>query len=366
MGEPDHVSLRSVIETIAIGLLLQAEETNKQTSIVLLLNDYLRHGWEQLCYLCYEAGTLPPQTLPDLVNWLHQPIERWTGIGSAFQTQGITGTLLNEGRPTHRCEELGGVLARDSNPRLALEDENFRRLHLACQSLGKPKLYSAARYFIGTHPVLTDPLTQILTNPKWESIRSQLKACYEEIPRACWPSGQIVCCPICGWALEWNEDQAYCHTDGVCAERFGDLSQSSKRLPYTAGMLRTKAGIQRYVVAPEVELVQLYRRLKRKAVLHCTLYPAFDTYDLRIVFPDGEIWAVDLKDHRSPKQLAKWLNLYPFPRDPKWHRAFYLFPKDRGSAAYRNVFKNHWMKQEGVSVMNTTRFMRLVNQKLER
>lgn len=356
--------LLRVIETLSVGLIFQSAEVKSGTASVLLPNDSLRHGWEQLCYLCFQTGELPPRTLPEFVRWLHQPVEQWNGIGVSFQTQNIWGVLLEYGQPTDWCRELGGALARQPNPRLVLEDENFQRLYTACRALGDEKLYTNARKFILTHPVLKNPFEELLANIQWGLIRAEMKACYEPIPRASVRDEQIVCCPYCGWALEWRGKEARCHPEGSCVERAGDLSQSNLRYPYDPDMLRTKAGVQRYVVAPEIALMQLYRRLRRKGNLHCRLYPAYDAYDLRIMFPDGQIWAIDLKDQRDPKRLALELNRHPFRRDPKWDRAFYLFPKDRGSATYQNVFANFWMSQDSVSVMHTAQFMRRVNRKL--
>ena len=355
------------LKTLAIGLILQSSEAVQSNSpLILPLNDHLRHGWEQLCYQCFQAGELPPRTLQELVHCLHQPVEHWQGFGQVFQQQKISGALLEDGQPTLFCKELGGRLAAESNPRLALEDDNFRRLYDACIALGDKALYSASRAFIVTHPILRDPFAELFADPTWEPILPELKSCYEPLPRSSNHSGQVYCCPYCGWALEWRRDRANCHPGGECAERAGDLSQSTKTLEYDPNTVRAKAGVQRYVVAPELALMQLYRRLSQKRELLCTLYPSFDAYDLRIVFPNGRIFAVDLKDHQNAARLATDLNQRPFRRDPKWDRAFYLFPKDRGDMAYLNTFDSFWTRQKAVSFMNTTRFIRLVNRELKR
>lgn len=55
----------------------------------------------------------------------------------------------------------------------------------------------------------------------------------------------------------------------------------------------------------------------------------FDAYDLRITFPDGQIWAVDVKDWTNPVRLAR--HLRPLPSEPKWHRAF-IVPSRKAAA----------------------------------
>lgn len=367
MNELNEEQPLKLLKTLAIGLSLQATESlREKPSSVILLNDYLRHGWEQLCYQCFQRGELPPLTLPEFVRWLHKPVAEWNGIGDSLRQQNVDGILLEDGSPTLWCDELGGNLAKESNPRLALDDENFRNLYAVCRELGDTVLYTAARTFIVQHPILTDPFIDLLNNPDWELIRAPLKACYESVPRRCNHHTQIVCCPYCGWALEWKQDQARCYPEGDCAERAGDLSQSTETVAYNANILRTKAGVQRYVVAPEIVLIKLYKSLTQKRALHCTLYPGLDAYDLQIRFPNGSIWAVDVKDHRNAARLATDLNQKPFRHDPKWDHAFYIFPTDRGDAVYQNTFENFWTAQKSVSFMNLTQFIRKVNRELER
>jgi hypothetical protein len=67
------------------------------------------------------------------------------------------------------------------------------------------------------------------------------------------------------------------------------------------------------------------RRLK----LEVALWPGYDSYDLRITFADGTVWAVDVKDWAAPHLLAK--RLEPLPRDGSldYDRAFYAIPDAR-------------------------------------
>jgi hypothetical protein len=61
--------------------------------------------------------------------------------------------------------------------------------------------------------------------------------------------------------------------------------------------------------------------------LDVELWPAFDRYDLRIVFPNREVWAVDVKDWANPFLLAR--RVKPIPSDPPWTRAYFVFPDER-------------------------------------
>src|SRR5258708_40357802 len=129
-------------------------------------------------------------------------------------------------------------------------------------------------------------------------------------------------------------------------------------------MARTKEGIQRYVVAPEVTLIALYDKLTKEWGLNCALFPELDTYDLLIKFPNGKAWAVDVKDHRSAVRLA--VNLLPFRWFPVWDRAFYVFPDYHADTAYLNEFRNYWPSEKDVSYCGASTFVDWVREELNR
>ncbi|MEU6190845.1 hypothetical protein [Nocardia sp. NPDC047038] len=81
------------------------------------------------------------------------------------------------------------------------------------------------------------------------------------------------------------------------------------------------APIRTFIAAPGRAELRLEQDLSALGV-KVELWPRYDTYDLRIEFPDGHVWAVDVKDWSNPVQLAKQLG--PIPSDPPWHRAFYI------------------------------------------
>jgi hypothetical protein len=63
------------------------------------------------------------------------------------------------------------------------------------------------------------------------------------------------------------------------------------------------------------------------------LWPNVDAYDLRLTFPDRQVWAVDVKDWASPYRLAEQVS--PFRTNPPWDHAFFVFP-DRHKRVKRN------------------------------
>lgn len=57
-----------------------------------------------------------------------------------------------------------------------------------------------------------------------------------------------------------------------------------------------------------------------------SLWPAYDSYDLKITFNNGEVWAMDIKDWQNPFLLAKKLTELS-PKD--YDKAFYVVPDER-------------------------------------
>ena len=57
------------------------------------------------------------------------------------------------------------------------------------------------------------------------------------------------------------------------------------------------------------------------------MWPQFDSYDLRIPFPDGTAWAIDVKDWANPSLLA--VRTQALRADPPHDRAFIVVPAYR-------------------------------------
>lgn len=366
----DLPGAKDILSNRAIGLFQQAGTSSEfGASPVTLLNEYLRRGWEQLCYICFYAGEMPPLTIPELVKWLHCPASSWPAIGPEISRQGQDYPLLAEGTATEFCARLAEPFINSYNPRLELEDAYFRALYEACLSIGLQARYTEARTFLHHNPVLSDPYESIAANLIWnDEVRRRLMACYELVPHQCirLRAGRayIMRCPHCDWPLQWRGEEAFCHQGGVCADLFGDLADVGHWQEYRDSMARTKEGVQRFAIAPEVALFELTERLDREWGLSCALFPEFDAYDLHITFPGGQHWAVDMKDYRYATVLASKLTV--FACYPEWDRAFYVFPDYRADQSYLNAFRNSWTPQKDVDFMSMSAFVKAVRWELER
>ncbi len=333
---------------LSVGLLQQSKQIDEgKISPVTILNEHLQRGWEQYSYQCFSAGKIPPMTLVELIGLLHRPLMEWPALDQHVIT--ANGPLLENGYPSDTCEAYGADLVDAQILDLELEDRYFRALFDACKHHGDPAQYASSRECLVRHRILDDPLASLAADGNWPAlIRASLKNCYEKVPRACVREGTVTLCPHCGWTLEWQKGTASCHPGGICADLCGNFDQADETISYHPMLMRTRAGIQRYVVAVELALINFYDKLRAEWGARCELYPEFDTFDLLITFSNGQRWAVDFKDYHRARRLAIALNEKPFPFTG-WDRAFYVFPDYRACPDYLNEFGNYWIPQKDVS-----------------
>jgi hypothetical protein len=64
--------------------------------------------------------------------------------------------------------------------------------------------------------------------------------------------------------------------------------------------------------------------------LDVAMWPGFDAYDVRITFPDGLVWAVDVKDWKHPGLLAKAAKAVP--AQPPYDESCWVVPQEQVDA----------------------------------
>ena len=340
--------IKQVLTHLALGLMRQDDAVRKGLAPpVTQLDEQLQGGWDDLTRLCHLHGVSPPRHLPHLVTWLHQPVETWNILGAFAEQAGLSGPLLSFGIPSEQCEMLSRDMHLAFDIERELQDVPFKEILFYCLKHHLVDQYREARSFLIHHPFLPEGGIAIASNSLWDTtVRKWLRLCYEPVPRICWKqSGEravITCCSRCGWPLEWrfqNVRLAHCYSD-LCSRLVKDFHDPGIWHDVSPDSLRTTRGIQASVVAPELPLLDLVHRIEQELRLIYELWPEVDHYDLRIHLSGGEYWAVDMKDHLSPKYLAA--HATAFEAIPQWDRAFFVFPDYRHRPGYFPSFQAVW------------------------
>lgn len=361
---------KHVLVHLAVGLLRQNEAIGRGIAKpVTDLDEQLQWGWDKLTTLCYLQGVQPPRHLPDLVAWLHQPVESWDGLGSFFARAELTGSLLCWGMPSEFCMDLGRDMHLSDDPERELQDTPFKEILAYCKKHHLVDQYRQARQFLVEHPYLPDGGITITRDASWDpEIRTWLRCCYETLPLVCHRQigGQahIAQCPRCGWPLEWRSSQhsiAVCYSE-LCGNLVKQIHDPVIWEPAAPESMRTTRGIQFSVVGPEVVLLDLVRQLERTYGRACDLWPEIDSYDAVIPLSGNTFWAADLKDHQSPTRLAN--SVRGFRSVPQWDKAFFVFPDHRRRPGYLRTFLSLWQKpkDQDIEVLFLSDFLQKIEE----
>lgn len=326
------------LHLIASGVIKLYEKVKDGAPPTLPYPKELQRGLDRLVLSCLRQGEKPPQGVPNLLAWCQKPLSEWPI--QLPEDAGTADKLLDDQIPTGICEEW--AIASGDVEAEAIQKQLLLNVMQVCKSDDAPDAYVAFRRLLISEPVLTEfELLQHCLDDSLQILEAQIKTAYEPAPESCAVNGQFHCCSNCGnimlrtvkGDLICAEDR--CRTQGVKVGR--QISQKE-------GVLWLKRGPRKFVAAPGRAELRLADKLE-ELELEVELWPNFDSYDLRIVFPDGEAWAIDVKDWKDPFLLARKVKQQdpPIASDPPWTQAYFVFPDDRQQqrSDYKRAFSNH-------------------------
>lgn len=347
-----------IINFIATGLIKWYRSIEKNGSLYPY-PDELRTGLNRLASFCISNGVSFPQNISEAVELFQKPICSW-GIPE-LQCFGENEVLLVEGFPTDTCYDL----ASSSNDIEAeITEQLIMKVMNLCISVGKPQDYVNFRRKLIENPVISKKDLISWSLDKSNCCASHLiKDAYEEIPVSTLNRGKTYTCGYCGWTIEWRNNIPRCD-NSICAE-MTDNFKNVHVLDSPYNHLRLKRGLQRFVSKPGMYEIILERKLQ-KLGLKADMWPNFDAYDLRISFPNGAVWAVDVKDRSNPYLLAR--NVSEFSREPVWDKAYYVIPdyRKRHCKDFKKIFYNEYCGSKLISLEMESDFIKKVKRELER
>lgn len=313
-----------ILPLLASGLTTLVHDVNNGKPIKVPYPQALQRGLDKLAIECHIRQVLPPRDFHDALLWFQRPISLWP-VSFTLPSQLRTQALLDEdSQPTGMCREYA---LQHCDAEMEACEETMVKVMSECKRLRRPDAYVKFRQTLIEHPLMThDELIQLSFDPEIGTLGAYLPILYEQVPLILAEQGKIQVCRFCGWTLQRLRGHVRCGDDR-CSVLTGDfMQQSLSEHPELPGKLqRVRRAIRRYVVLPGIYEVNTMRQLHTMG-LSVDLWPNYDAYDLRITFPDGATWAIDVKDWHSPHLLAR--KLKPIDQGPKL-RALYVVPDQR-------------------------------------
>jgi hypothetical protein len=325
-----------ILRFVATGLILLARNTMKGNSLKLPYPDPLQRGLDKLYLVCLRKRVPPPQGVPELLRWCRKPIKDWP-LDLAPDLIESSDCLLDGQIPTAVCDAWAST-----NPDVESEigeQKLMRSVIDTCRSNQAPNTYVAFRQLLIEHPVLTAlEFQNYYHDTNLYPVREHLTSAYEAAPLIHSKEGRFACCGNCGNLLIQTV-----HGDLICEEercRANGPVKPGREIASKEEVFWLLRELRRYIVAPGRVELRLAQRLQ-KLGLQVELWPAFDAYDLRIVFSDQDAWAIDVKDWAVPSLLAR--QVQPIPPQPNWDLGYFVFPEERRVERpdYKRAFRHH-------------------------
>ncbi|MBO1346173.1 MAG: hypothetical protein EBE86_001645 [Hormoscilla sp. GUM202] len=350
------------LHLIASGVIKLYEKVKDGAAPTLPYPKELQRGLDRLVLSCLRQAENPPQGVPDLLAWCQKPLSNWPIKLS--EDADTANKLLDDQIPTGICDEW--AIASGDVEAEAIQKQLLLNVMQVCKSDDAPDAYVAFRRLLISQPVLTEfELLQHCLNDSLQILEAQIKTAYELVPESCAVNGQLHCCSNCGnIMLRTVKGDLICAEDRCRTQGFKVGRQVSQK----EGVLWLKRGPRRFVAAPGRAELRLADKLE-ELELEVKLWPNFDSYDLRIVFPDGDAWAIDVKDWKDPFLLARKVKQQepPIPSDPPWTQAYFVFPDDRKQqrSDYKRAFCNHTRLPKQIKAKFEKELIKDVKRKLE-
>lgn len=316
-----------ILRLLASGLTWLTRQRAEDRPLRAPYRDVWQRGMNRLALACLERGVSGvPGDTQAVVQLCHRPLRLWP-VRFPLADRYPDEVLLDADQPSAFCRELA---IETGDAELELSEEMMVRVLRACQQRRAEDAYAVFREFLITHSVIPmEELLAISFDARIDPLGPELAEMYEPVPRtAVHADGRMFLCGFCGWTLVETQRGTLACGDERCRILTDGFSHGTESIPWGQNMLRVRRAIRRYIVAPGIYEVQAAQRLRALGA-QVVLWPRYDAYDLRIIFPDGGVWAVDVKDWRYPTLLARHLEPLAHDGDLAWDLAFYAVPDQR-------------------------------------
>ena len=293
-------------------------------------SNHLMYGMNLLAALMVRQGQLDGLSNMHESAFLEQfasrPVKEWfSGWGEAFQEKirhtplFQTGALIvpEEGQGFHITEDCADLYGNAEADLFNALEQNH--VYQKIRELSAED-YSIIRLFLVQHPICSDQkLRTFKIRHRNPDLWAVLENAYEHVPEKSYR------CPECGWTMQFHGQQAIC-CNRSCTAKHPNRENLDPIDPID--QFRLVHGVMRYMCLPgKLELA-----IQEKAIAagcKTILWPDHDQYDIQIILPGGQIWAVDAKTHRNPYMLANAIKTDGRFANVQADKRYYVIPKER-------------------------------------
>ncbi|GHF26634.1 hypothetical protein GCM10010218_04410 [Streptomyces mashuensis] len=277
---------------------------------------------------CLRKDASPPTSLPDLLRWCRsRPVSSWP-LELPEDIFSAQDWLIDpqSAKPTQFCHELA-VKGRVDSSSAQYDQLVITEALRLCRVDGSPESYAAFRRLLVDRPVLTEAeWFDVTTDLYLDPVRELIDEIYEPVPDAYERDGKYATCGRCLTLLLPLVDGGWWCERDQCRHQ-GSPPPGQELDSHSAGELRQlRRPLRQFVTGPGRAETQLEQSLRHLGLV-VEMWPGYDAYDLRVTFPDGHVWAIDVKDWAHPGLLGRAAQ--PVPREPSYDEACWVVPRFR-------------------------------------
>ena len=300
--------------------------------------DLFRHAMNSLSL---EMQNTFPKTITGLLMLLEEPMKDWYFSKSISEEFDADFGLIDEGSLSEEANNYLYEVLQDRGEipeyastkikQIAIENRSFRKILNKLQDLYNNGEYKQAQqeylifrpFLIQNQYAIPRQFRKTFSRTRHIDIE-EVGELYEE--------------------CQENQTYWYCDRCGILSEKYGQLRGVKPslcndhrrdcsyvhRVNWEPGLRRIKPGIHLRVCLPGIPEINLYSALEKLRQEHpnylreVNLYPGLDRYDLQLRFSDDSVWAIDIKDVRSPYKLAKKLVPLYAEGSLRYDESFYM------------------------------------------
>ncbi|CAM5679942.1 MULTISPECIES: hypothetical protein [Streptomyces] len=340
LSNPEVVLLRDVATAV-----LHLAAVGDLDAFALPYPSSAQRALDALVLQCLRNGATPPAGVPEMMRWARaRPLSSWPLDQLPPDLFDTADRLIDEGsgEPAQLCHELAVRGYGDSTGR------QYDRLVIheamrACRAMSAPESYTAFRRLLVTRPVLTEEeWVEVSCDLFLDPVRFLVEEIYAPVPAGFRRDGSYMCCHRCLTLLHPVSDTGWWCERDQCRHR-GPAPHGRELVAAQVGELRQlRKPLRLFVTGPGQAETSLESEL-RALGLTVEMWPNFDSYDVRVTFPDGHVWAVDVKDWAHPAFLGR--SATAVRAEPPYDEACWVVPEFRVRA--RRDYLGSYARERG-------------------